>query len=474
MALFCCSMYIFCRTFLKHKCKHSFRAALISIKTQSYLWAVGNWTGIRCGNGGASLNNTPTFGGRGGAFRSMGETRGKVGEGFLPSSLPFCRAGGRTGNVCGRVWKVGVWRGWSEACVAVWEGVLVGVELWDTDLLCTAGERLGEAGVQAGDEGLEGDVKGCGGQLGVLRGGTGGKDVSKVGETRGLGWQSAEAGGRNLVLALGTGLPLSLLILPFLSPSSPSWAFSGLGPGTSCFSPPALLSSLILVPCLSLGTGFSLCGGGGFDVASSLFARSFKTGFPSTGTGTGLCVSNTLACPASTDPWSLSDSTGSECGSLLACVLLRLARMRLRWPGRVMPICSSWSAVRLRHCCNVSSPALWKASEYCSSRRTHNQSDTVTQDSHWDMTEWQVWRRVYIWREDAALKTSDHDGCELWKRNKRHEQCGREGCIPEWDKMGQILTSTHQLKKMFLTETFVLFLKRSCIILQSDCRPAGE
>lgn len=109
-----------------------------------------------------------------------------MGEGFLPSSLPFCRAGGRTGNVCGRVGKVRVLGGWTEACV----GLLVGAELWDTALLCTAGEgrsSLGEAGVHAGDEGLEGDVKGCGGQLGVLRGGTGGKDVSKVGETGGLG-----------------------------------------------------------------------------------------------------------------------------------------------------------------------------------------------------------------------------------------------------------------------------------------------
>lgn len=69
----------------------------------------------------------------------------------------------------------------------------MGVELWDTDLLCIAGalitwlSGLGEAEVRAGGEGLSGDVKRCGGQLGVLRGGTGGKAVSEAGETRGLG-----------------------------------------------------------------------------------------------------------------------------------------------------------------------------------------------------------------------------------------------------------------------------------------------
>lgn len=93
-------------------------------------------------------------------------------------------------SVCGRVWEEGELRGWRDACVGVWVGVPVGVEPWDTDLLCTAGACLsssGEAGVRGGGEGLKGEVKRCGGQLGVHRGGTGGKEMSKVGETRGLG-----------------------------------------------------------------------------------------------------------------------------------------------------------------------------------------------------------------------------------------------------------------------------------------------
>lgn len=81
-------------------------------------------------------------------------------------------------------------RGWRGACVGVWVGVLVGVEPWDTDVLCTARVLtacLSGLQVSAGGEGLRGEVKRCGGQLGVLRGGTGGKEVSEVGETRGLG-----------------------------------------------------------------------------------------------------------------------------------------------------------------------------------------------------------------------------------------------------------------------------------------------
>ena len=77
--------------------------------------------------------------------------------------------------------------------MGVWVGVLLGVEFWDTDLLCT-GEALtaclsslGEARVRAGGEGLRGEVKRCGGQLGVLRGGTGGKEVSEGGVPMGLG-----------------------------------------------------------------------------------------------------------------------------------------------------------------------------------------------------------------------------------------------------------------------------------------------
>lgn len=66
--------------------------------------------------------------------------------------------------------------------------MLTGVELWDADLLCVAGaclSSLGEAAVGGAGEGLKGEVKRCGGQLGVLRGGTGGRDVSKVVQTRG-------------------------------------------------------------------------------------------------------------------------------------------------------------------------------------------------------------------------------------------------------------------------------------------------
>lgn len=78
--------------------------------------------------------------------------------------------------------------------MGVWVGGLVGVEFWDADLLCTGGalsaglSGLGEAGVRrGGGEGLWAKVKRWGGQLGVLRGGTGGKEVSEVGVTRGLG-----------------------------------------------------------------------------------------------------------------------------------------------------------------------------------------------------------------------------------------------------------------------------------------------
>lgn len=184
-------------------------------------------------------------------------------------------------------------------------GVLVGVELWETDLLCTAGalmaclSGLGEARLRARGEGLRGEVKRCGGQLGVLRGGTGGKEASEVGETRGLGRQSTGAPGRNLVLSLGTGFSLSPFIPPSLSSSFPPLDAICLCPATGFFSPPSPLSSLILDTCLSLGTGFSLSLGVGLHVSPSLFSVSLRAGFSSTGIGTGLSLCNTLACPVS-------------------------------------------------------------------------------------------------------------------------------------------------------------------------------
>lgn len=183
----------------------------------------------------------------------------------------------------------------------------MGVELWDTDLLCAAGaltaylSSFGEAGFRAGGEGLRGEVKHCGGQLGVLRGGTGGKEVSEAEETRGLGSYSTGALKRNLVLSLGTGLSLSPSVPPSLSSSFPPLGAVCLCPGTGFFSPPSSLSSLILGTCLSLGTGFSLSLGVGLDVSPSLFSLFLRTGFSSNGIGTGLSLCNTLTCPASSN-----------------------------------------------------------------------------------------------------------------------------------------------------------------------------
>lgn len=48
-----------------------------------------------CGIGGGPLDNTPTFGGRGGAFLWMlGETTGEMGEVFRRPSLSKCWVGG--------------------------------------------------------------------------------------------------------------------------------------------------------------------------------------------------------------------------------------------------------------------------------------------------------------------------------------------------------------------------------------------
>lgn len=175
------------------------------------------------------------------------------------------------------------------------------MELRDTDLLCTGGaltaclSGLGETGVRAGGEGFRGEVKRCGGQLGVLRGGTGGKEVSEVGGTSGM--VSLSIGERNLVLSLGTGLPLS----SSLSSSFPPLGAVCLCPGTGFFSSPSPLSSFILGTCLPLGTGFSLSLGVGLDVSPSLFSLSLMTGFSSTGIGTGFSIGNPLACPVSSN-----------------------------------------------------------------------------------------------------------------------------------------------------------------------------
>lgn len=183
--------------------------------------------------------------------------------------------------------------------MGVWVGVQVGVEFWDTDPLFTAGvltkipSSLGEEWARAGDGGFGGDVKRCGGQLGVLRGGTGGKEVSEVGETRRLECESTGVLWRNLVLSLGTGFSLSPSIPPFLSSSFPPPGIVCLCPGTGFFSPP--LSSFTLDTCLSLGTGFSLSLGVGLDVAPLLFSLSLRTGFSSAGIGTCLSLCNTLA-----------------------------------------------------------------------------------------------------------------------------------------------------------------------------------
>lgn len=176
-----------------------------------------------------------------------------------------------------------------------------------TVLLCTFGALTaclsslgGEAGIRGGGEGLRGEVKRCGGQLGVLRGGTGGKEVSKDGETGGAGGLSTGALVRNFVLSLGTGLSLSPSIPPSLSSSFPPIAAVCLCPGIGLFSPPSPLSSFTL-DTLSLGTGFSRSLGIGVDDAPSNFCLSLRAGLSSNGMGTGLSLYKALACPVSTD-----------------------------------------------------------------------------------------------------------------------------------------------------------------------------
>lgn len=161
----------------------------------------------------------------------------------------------------------------------------------------------------------------------MLRGGTGGKETSTEG-------MSAASGitGLNLVLCFGTGRS-------FLIPSSNEV------PRSSDF-----LSTII---CRCLGTGLSIK-------------------------------------PSSSR--SLLSSTKVKCGSCNKVgvshwprVLLRLDRMRLWCPGRLMPICSSRSWVNALHSCSVVSPALRKTSSYCSRRSTLNQSGNVRQESDWDV-----------------------------------------------------------------------------------------
>lgn len=335
---------------------------------------MGDCAGKRCGIGGAALGPPPAFGGRGGAFlSSLREAVEETGDIFLPSSLTTCWTDGWMANVFGRV------------CAEVW--VPAGTKVWGS--LCT-GEALmsrlsslGEPSVRAGGEGLKAEVKGCGGQLGVLRGGTGGKEGSEGGETWGAGGQSTGVVERNFVLSLGTGLSLSSSTPPSACSSFLCLGAACLLSGTGFFSLPS--SSFILDTCLSLGTGFSLSLGAGLGASPSLVSRCIRTGFSCTGTGTGLSLSSAWACPVSCAWWACA----SDSVSRLPWLLLRLAKMRLWWPGRVMPMASSWSGVRLRHCLNVVRPALWNTSEYCSRRSTHNHSKTFGQGSHWDMID--VW-----------------------------------------------------------------------------------
>lgn len=176
--------------------------------------------------------------------------------------------------------------------MSVGTGVLVGVEFGDADLTCTAGgltkclSDFGEPEVRAGGEGHKAEVKRCGGQLGVLRGGTGGKKLSETGDTEGL--TLAGALERILVLSLGTGLAFPSTP-SFFSSSFPSPGVVCLRSGTGIVSPSSVFLGVLKI-CLSLGTGLLLSLGVGLLVSPSLFSLSC---FLSTGTGTGLSLRNT-------------------------------------------------------------------------------------------------------------------------------------------------------------------------------------
>lgn len=109
----------------------------------------------------------------------------------------------------------------------------------------------------AGGEGHPEVVKRCGGQLGVLRGGTGGKEESDTGETE-LERLSTAALERNLVLSFGTGFTLSPSTPPFPSSSLPPLCVVCVWTITGFFSPAPPPSPGTLDSCLCLGTGFSL------------------------------------------------------------------------------------------------------------------------------------------------------------------------------------------------------------------------
>lgn len=353
---------------------HLFAKWGICIQMEPYLWVLGDWTGNRWGIGGGPLDAIPAFGGRGGILLLQGEWMGETGEDFLPPSTVRYWAFGWMANVWGLFAVEGRSGGWDGG----WGGV--NVELGDTDRHCKAGaltsrlSSLGEPEVWTG-----GKVKGCGGQFGVLRGGTGGKEVSKAGG--GLGSKLSGVVERNLVLSFGTGFFLSLSIPPSLSFSPSFLGTICLFPGTG-FSPSPLLSC-ILDTCLSLGTGVSRFLGVGLKVSPSCFTLSWRRDFSHGGTGNGLSPPRNSACPISSD---LSNGP-MVWASWFPCVLFRLAKMRLWWPGRVIPMHSSCSGVRLRHCCNVAYPALWNASEYCSRRSTPSHSPTLAQDSDWDIAD---------------------------------------------------------------------------------------
>lgn len=142
----------------------------------------------------------------------------------------------------------------------------------------------------------------------MLRGGTGGKATSIEGISGASGIT-----GLNLVLCFATGRA-------FLISSSNKI------PRSSDF-----LSTLI---CLCLGTGLSITSSSSRSLLSSINVKC------------GSCIK------VGVSHWTR--------------VLLRLDRMRLWCPGRLIPICSSRSCVKARHSCSVVSPALRKTSLYCS------------------------------------------------------------------------------------------------------------
>lgn len=325
-------------------------------KNRPYLWAVGSCIRMSRAIGGWQLGNTPTLGGSGGACTSLEA----VGVFLTPSPL-ICPVSGWMGNVW--VWKEGT------GLSAVW---LWRIKLWVTIFPRATGGRLFGSGLKGGGFGAVGfGMKHMGGRLRVILGGMGGKDVLEVD-----GQDFTESFVENLVLSLGTGCSISppdLLVSPVLGGIC-------LGLGSGLCSAISLNSSFILDTCRSLGTGFCLVLSEGLTV-SSCFPCLLQTELSSRGTDPGHALSF-LVCAKH---WVFFSCIGW--GWPISCVLTRLANIRLRWPGRVIPIYSSWSAVRPRHWCNVASPALWNAAVYCSRWSPCNHCVTASKDSNSDMAD---------------------------------------------------------------------------------------